>query len=215
MQGKTCKFWLDILLALKSLANCLERVPVAPSSGMRFMKRLRWTALPVLLAIAPVSYAQSIGYEETLRAAVADQPLTTTANFASAVAQWAAAAAAAAGTVAPAGRRRRLSDGGLGARMRRQRHGAARRRTEHSPPIVSGTERRGGAGGAAEPRRLSAAALVGLQVEASVSEHADVSIAAAADGVRSAAELRTQPMSPSRAPDTGRRRARSEARIEV
>ena len=74
MQGDLCKLWLDILLAPKSLADCPERVLVAHSSGMRIMKRLRWTALPVLLALAPASYAQSIGYEETLRAAVADQP---------------------------------------------------------------------------------------------------------------------------------------------
>ena len=74
MQGDLCKLWLDILLAPKSLADRPERVLVAHSSGMRIMKRLRWTALPVLLALAPASYAQSIGYEETLRAAVADQP---------------------------------------------------------------------------------------------------------------------------------------------
>jgi outer membrane protein TolC len=74
MQGDLCRFWLDILLAPKSLADRPERVLVAHSSGMRIMKRLRWTALPVLLALAPASYAQSIGYEETLRVAVAEQP---------------------------------------------------------------------------------------------------------------------------------------------
>lgn len=38
------------------------------------MKRICWAALPVLLAIAPASHAQSVGYEETLRAAVSEQP---------------------------------------------------------------------------------------------------------------------------------------------
>lgn len=38
------------------------------------MKCAFWTALPVLLALAPASYAQSVGYEEALRAAVGDQP---------------------------------------------------------------------------------------------------------------------------------------------
>lgn len=38
------------------------------------MKRAYWTALPVLLAIAPASYAQSVGYEEALRAAASEQP---------------------------------------------------------------------------------------------------------------------------------------------
>jgi hypothetical protein len=40
------------------------------------MKRISWTALPVLLALAPASNAQSVGYEEALRAATSDQPQT-------------------------------------------------------------------------------------------------------------------------------------------
>ena len=38
------------------------------------MQKICWTAFPVLLALAPASYAQSIGYEEALRAAVSEQP---------------------------------------------------------------------------------------------------------------------------------------------
>lgn len=38
------------------------------------MQKICWTAFPVLLALAPASYAQSIGYEEALRAAVNEQP---------------------------------------------------------------------------------------------------------------------------------------------
>lgn len=38
------------------------------------MKCAFWTALPVMLALASASYAQSVGYEEALRAAVGDQP---------------------------------------------------------------------------------------------------------------------------------------------
>lgn len=38
------------------------------------MRNLYWAALPVLLAVAPASYAQSIGYRESLEAAVSDQP---------------------------------------------------------------------------------------------------------------------------------------------
>lgn len=38
------------------------------------MRNLCWAAFPVLLAMAPASYAQSIGYRESLDAAVADQP---------------------------------------------------------------------------------------------------------------------------------------------
>ena len=38
------------------------------------MQKICWTAFPVLLALAAASYAQSIGYEETLRAAVSEQP---------------------------------------------------------------------------------------------------------------------------------------------
>lgn len=38
------------------------------------MKRVCWTALPVLLTVASASYAQSVGYEDALRSAVSDQP---------------------------------------------------------------------------------------------------------------------------------------------
>jgi outer membrane protein TolC len=38
------------------------------------MQKICWAAFPVLLALAPASYAQSIGYEEALRAAVSEQP---------------------------------------------------------------------------------------------------------------------------------------------
>ena len=38
------------------------------------MQKICWTAFPVLLALAPASYAQSIAYEEALRAAVSEQP---------------------------------------------------------------------------------------------------------------------------------------------
>ena len=38
------------------------------------MKCEFWTVLPVMLALAPASYAQSVGYEEALRSAVSDQP---------------------------------------------------------------------------------------------------------------------------------------------
>ena len=38
------------------------------------MQKICWPAFPVLLALAPASYAQSIGYEEALRAAVSEQP---------------------------------------------------------------------------------------------------------------------------------------------
>ncbi len=38
------------------------------------MQKICWTAFPVLLALAPASYAQSIGYEEALRAVVSEQP---------------------------------------------------------------------------------------------------------------------------------------------
>ena len=38
------------------------------------MKRVCWTALPVLLALASASYAQSVSYDDALRAAVSDQP---------------------------------------------------------------------------------------------------------------------------------------------
>ena len=45
------------------------------------MKRVCWTALPVLLAIAPASNAQSVGYEEALRAAASDQPQVRTSEL--------------------------------------------------------------------------------------------------------------------------------------
>ena len=45
------------------------------------MKRVCWTALPVLLAIAPASNAQSVGYEEALRAAASDQPQVRTSGL--------------------------------------------------------------------------------------------------------------------------------------
>ena len=45
------------------------------------MKRVCWTALPVLLAIAPASNAQSVGYEEALRAATSDQPQVRTSEL--------------------------------------------------------------------------------------------------------------------------------------
>ena len=45
------------------------------------MKRICWTALPVLLAIAPASHAQSVGYEETLEAAVSGQPQVRTSEL--------------------------------------------------------------------------------------------------------------------------------------
>ena len=45
------------------------------------MKRISWTALPVLLALAPASNAQSVGYEETLRAAASDQPQIRTSEL--------------------------------------------------------------------------------------------------------------------------------------
>lgn len=45
------------------------------------MKRISWTALPVLLALAPASNAQSVGYEEALRAATSDQPQVRTSEL--------------------------------------------------------------------------------------------------------------------------------------
>ena len=45
------------------------------------MKRICWTALPVLLAIAPASHAQSVGYEETLEAAISGQPQVRTSEL--------------------------------------------------------------------------------------------------------------------------------------
>ena len=45
------------------------------------MKRVWWTALPVLLAIAPASHAQSVGYEETLEAAISGQPQVRTSEL--------------------------------------------------------------------------------------------------------------------------------------
>lgn len=45
------------------------------------MKRIGWTALPVLLALAPASNAQSVGYEEALRAATSDQPQVRTSEL--------------------------------------------------------------------------------------------------------------------------------------
>ena len=45
------------------------------------MKRVCWTALPVLLALAPASNAQSVGYEEALRAATSDQPRVRTSEL--------------------------------------------------------------------------------------------------------------------------------------
>ncbi|MEL7689028.1 TolC family protein [Citromicrobium bathyomarinum] len=45
------------------------------------MKRISWTALPVLLALAPASNAQSVGYQEALRAATSDQPQVRTSEL--------------------------------------------------------------------------------------------------------------------------------------
>lgn len=45
------------------------------------MKRISWTALPVLLALAPASNAQSVGYEEALRAATSNQPQVRTSEL--------------------------------------------------------------------------------------------------------------------------------------
>ena len=45
------------------------------------MKQISWTALPVLLALAPASNAQSVGYEEALRAATSDQPQVRTSEL--------------------------------------------------------------------------------------------------------------------------------------
>lgn len=45
------------------------------------MKRISWTALPVLLALAPASNAQSVGYEEALGAATSDQPQVRTSEL--------------------------------------------------------------------------------------------------------------------------------------
>ena len=45
------------------------------------MKRIAWTALPVLLALAPASNAQSVGYEEALRAATSGQPQVRTSEL--------------------------------------------------------------------------------------------------------------------------------------
>ena len=45
------------------------------------MQRITWTAIPVLLALAPASNAQSVGYEEALRAATSDQPQVRTSEL--------------------------------------------------------------------------------------------------------------------------------------